>query len=299
MTRVVLLGAGASYGSVDASPSVPPLGVGLFDALASRHGVAASLPDDLKATFRTDFEAGMAAYYEYSDGDVMRFQRELAHFMAEFVPGPGNAYIRLIQELGTTRCVLCTLNYDLLIEQSAAHLRYNTTYTAAHSPGSLRLLKLHGSCNFWPHIPGVTIRNSTFKRSGRADIQAPIRPLIREETIHKCVTEDSLAPAIAMYAEGKPVKISPDYVEEQQRMWGQAVTAASRVCIAGARIHPPDSHIWAPLSRTEADVFYFGLGADYESFGLWKEASKKRNAYFVEADFVTAVPHIARRMMRV
>jgi hypothetical protein len=297
MARVILLGAGASFGSLDASPSVPPLGVGLFDALASRNGAAASLPDALKAAFRANFEAGMAAYYEYADGDVMRFQRELAHYMAEFVPGPGSAYVRLIEELGISRCILCTLNYDLLIELSASRFGHNTAYTTAHSPGYLRLLKPHGSCNFWPHIPGITIRDSTFKRSGRADIQAPIHPLSQQETINKCVTEDSVAPAIAMYAEGKPVKISPDYVEEQQRMWGQAVSAASRVCVAGARIHLPDSHIWAPLSKTKADLFYFGLGDDQESFGAWKEASKKRNAYFVEADFSAAVPAISRRMM--
>ena len=113
----------------------------------------------------------------------------------------------------------------------------------------------------------------------------------------KCVTEDSVAPAIAMYAEGKPVKISPDYVEEQQRMWSQAVTTASKVCVAGARIHPPDSHIWTPLSVTKADMFYFGLASDREAFGTWKDASKKRNAYFVEADFSVAVPEISRRMM--
>lgn len=297
MARVVLLGAGASFGSLDASPSVPPLGVGLFDALAARGGLAASLPDDLKAIFLSNFEAGMAAFYEYSDGDVMRFQRELAHYMAEFVPGPGNAYVRLIEELGISRCILCTLNYDLLIELSASRLGHNTTYTTAHSPGLLRLLKLHGSCNFWPHMPGISIRNSTFKRSGRADIQAPIRPLSQQDTISKCVTEDSVAPAIAMYAEGKPVKISPDYVEQQQKMWGNAIAEASRICIAGARIHSPDSHIWTPLSNAKGDLFYFGLGADKELFHAWKEASKKRNAYFVEADFAAAVPAISRSMM--
>jgi hypothetical protein len=297
MTRVVLLGAGASFGSVDASPSVPPLGDGLFDALASRKGVAASLPEELKAKFRANFEAGMAAFYEYSDGDVMRFQRELAHYMAEFEPGPDNAYVRLIRELGIARCILCTLNYDLLIELSAARLGISTAYTVAATSPVLRLLKLHGSCNFWPHMPGVTIRNSTFKRSGRADIQAPIWPLTREETLGKCVTEDSVAPAIAMYAEGKPVKISPDYVEEQQRMWTVAVAAAARICIAGARIHPPDAHVWDPISRTKGDVLYFGLRSGRASFDAWKEASKKRNAYFIEADFAAAAPEISRRMM--
>lgn len=258
--------------------------------------MAASLPEDLKAKFRKNFEAGMAAYYEYSDGDVMRFQRELAHYMAEFEPGVDNAYVRLVRELGVARCTLCTLNYDLLIELSAARLGIKTAYTLAPTSGVLRLLKPHGSCNFWPHMPGVTIRNGIFKCSGRADIQAPVVPLPREETIRKCVIEDSVAPAIAMYAEGKPVKISPDYVENQQRMWAQAVAAAARICITGARIHPPDVHIWAPISATRGDVFYFGLRGDRESFDTWKEASKKKNAYFVEADFAAAVPEISRRM---
>jgi hypothetical protein len=102
---------------------------------------------------------------------------------------------------------------------------------------------------------------------------------------------------IAMYAEGKPVKISPDYVEEQQRMWAHAIATASRVCIAGTRVHSPDSHIWIPLSKSKGDLFYFGLGGDRESFGVWQEISKKRNAYFVEADFSAAVPAISQRMM--
>lgn len=297
MTRIVLLGAGASFGSIDASPSTPPLGGQLFDALASRGGLAATLPDNLKSTFRANFEAGMAAFYEYADGDVMRFQRELAHYLATFAPGPNNIYVRLIRELGISRFIFCSLNYDLLFELSAAILGHNTTYTSERSPGFVRLLKPHGSSNFWPYMPGVTIRNSTMKRSGRADIQAPIRPLSQVDTIEKCVTEDSVAPAIAMYAEGKPVKISPDYVEAQQKMWADSVGRASRICIAGTRIHLADTHIWAPLTACGADVFYFGLESDREAFGGWKEVSKKTNVYFVEASFSTAVPMISRRMM--
>ena len=297
MTRVVLLGAGASFGSIDASPSTPPLGDQLFDALAFRGGLAATLPEDLKSSFRANFEMGMAAFYEYADGDVMRFQRELAYYLATFTPGPNNVYLRLIRELGINRFIFCSLNYDLLFELCAAMLGHRTAYTSEHSPGFVRLLKPHGSSNFWPHMPGVTIRNSTMRRSGRADIQAPIRPLSQADTIEKCVTEDSVAPAIAMYAEGKPVKISPDYVEAQQKMWSDSVGRASRICITGTRIHLPDTHIWAPLTACGADLFYFGLESDRDSFESWKEVSKKRNAYFVKAEFSKAVPAILQRMM--
>lgn len=254
------------------------------------------MPDDLKSTFRANFEAGMADFYEYADGDVMRFQRELAHYLATFTPGPDNVYVRLIRELSINRFIFCSLNYDLLFELSAAMLGHSIAYTSEHSTGFVRLLKPHGSSNFWPYMPGVTIRNSTIKRSGRADIQAPIRPLSQVDTLEKCVTEDSVAPAIAMYAEGKPVKISPDYVEAQQKMWADSVGRASRICIAGARIHLPDTHIWTPLTACSADLFYFGLESDREAFERWGEVSKKKNAYFVEADFSTAVPMISRRM---
>ncbi len=294
MTRIVLLGAGASFGSEDVSPSVPPLGDKLFDALVSRKGVAASLPEELNAKFRKNFEVGMAAFYEYSNGDVMRFQRELAHYMAEFEPGSGNAYIRLVRELDIERCILCTLNYDMLIELSALHLGIKPDYKVTPTPRSLRLLKLHGSCNFWPDMPGFTIINSTFRGGGRGDIGAPVWPLTREETIRKCNTEDSLAPAIAMYAEGKPVRVCPDYVQKQQRMWAQAVATATKICIAGARIHPPDTHIWEPISATKADVFYFGLRSDRKSFDEWKETSGKKNACFIESDFSAALPELSR-----
>lgn len=298
MTRVILLGAGASYGSIDVSPSVPPLGSSLFDALASRDTQAATLPDDLKNLFRENFEVGMAAFYKYSNGTVMRFQRELAHFIAEFIPGPANEYIRLINSLPSARCVLSTLNYDLLIEMSAGHLGYNTTYSIERSPKCIRLLKLHGSCNFWPHMPGMTLRGVVISNCG-TDIQAEIRPISREETLRKCITEDSVAPSIAMYAEGKPVKVSPDYVERQKRMWSQAVSQSSKICIAGARVHVPDTHIWGPLSTTKADVFYYGRQADYEAFGQWKEATKKANAHFIEADFSAAIPQISKIMTRI
>ena len=226
----------------------------------------------------------------------MRFQRELAHYLATFTPGPGNVYLHLIRELGVNRFIFCSLNYDLMFELSAAMLGHNTAYTSEPSKGYARLLKPHGSSNFWPYMPSVTIRNSTFKRSGRADIQAPIKPLSQAETLEKCVTEDSIAPAIAMYAEGKPVKISPDYVEAQQMMWADSVGRASKICIVGARIHLPDKQIWEPLVTCSANLFYFGLESDREDFERLKEVSKKKNAYFVAADFSSAVQMISRRM---
>ena len=68
------------------------------------------------------------------------------------------------------------------------------------------------------------------------------------------VIEDSVAPAIAMYAEGKAVKISPDYVERQQVLWKAAVESASRIFVAGVRVHNADVHVWGELARARAPV---------------------------------------------
>lgn len=93
MTNLVLIGAGASYGSGSVEPYPPPLGNGehgLFSKLELAGGVAAGLPDKLKALFRTDFERGMADYYEYADGNIMAFQRQLAGYLAQFKPSADN-----------------------------------------------------------------------------------------------------------------------------------------------------------------------------------------------------------------
>jgi hypothetical protein len=215
VATILLLGAGASYGSVGASPHVPPLGNGLFTDLVKRGGVAASLPTNIKELFEHNFEDGMAEYYKYSNGDIMTFQRELAHYLASFQPTDSSVYLDLINELGNQRVIYSSLNYDLLFELSAAKLGLFTCYSSVLQKGGIRLLKLHGSSNFWPDLPTGMFEGCSFSGNGRADIQAPIRPINQVETLEKCIKEDSVAPAIAMFAVGKAVKISPDYVDKQ------------------------------------------------------------------------------------
>ena len=79
MTRLILVGAGASHGSLDATPMWPPMGKELFPALEALGGLAATLPEEIKEKFRSRFEEGMDAFVTYSNGNTMRFQRDLAH----------------------------------------------------------------------------------------------------------------------------------------------------------------------------------------------------------------------------
>ena len=289
MAVVVLLGAGASFGSVGVEPYAPPLGNDLFNDLVKRGGVAATLPEYIKHLFESNFEDGMAEYFKYSNKNIMSFQRELAYYLAHFKPKESNVYLRLIRELGCQRVVYSSLNYDLLFELSAAKLGLFTTYSSEYHQGGVRLLKIHGSSNFWPDIPKGMLKNCNFYNSGIADIQAPIKPLNQIDTINKCKQEDSLAPAIAMFAEGKAVRISPDYVQNQYEMWKEQVNKSSNIFVVGVRVHEIDKHIWSILGNSKAKVTYFGFDNDRAEFNQWKINNNKKNAYFYNSDFEKSV----------
>ena len=57
--RVVLFGAGASFGCGDVSPRVPSLGNELFSALRRLYKSWRGIPDKLGARFEESFELGM------------------------------------------------------------------------------------------------------------------------------------------------------------------------------------------------------------------------------------------------
>ena len=289
MAVIVLLGAGASFGSVGVEPYAPPLGNGLFNDLVERGGVASTLPQYIKQLFEANFEVGMAEYFRYSNGNIMTFQRELAHYLANFKPTDSNIYLNIIKELNCQRVIYSSLNYDLLFELSAAKLDLFTNYSSEYHQGGVRLLKIHGSSNFWPDIPRGMLKNCDFYNNGMADIQAPIKPLNQINTINKCKQEDSVAPAIAMFAEGKEVRISPDYVQNQYEMWKQQVSQSSNIFVIGVRVHEIDKHIWNILGNTKAKVTYFGFDNDRAEFDQWKINHNKKNAYFYNSDFENSV----------
>ncbi|HCL6649668.1 TPA: hypothetical protein R4079_003862 [Raoultella ornithinolytica] len=292
MAIVILFGAGASYGSAATLPYPPPLGNQLFNELEKLNGVAAKIPDDLKSVFRENFEKGMSEYYIHANGDVMAFQREMGGYFSKFTPLIRNNYIKLIKSLAREDVIYSSLNYDLLFEISAEKSHFLTHYSNKKHPMAQRLLKIHGSSNFWPQIKGLTMRGCKFTNGVDADIDFPIETVNQSQAIKLSMTEDSLAPAMAMFLEGKNVRVSPFFVKEQYRMWCDSVLNASKVFIIGVRVHLVDTHIWGILGRTTADINYFGFPADKSDFSSWKISSKKQNAYFHQSDFSSSINKI-------
>ncbi|QJQ93952.1 MULTISPECIES: hypothetical protein [Halomonadaceae] len=293
MAQLILLGAGASFGSEDAEPR-PPLGNSLFDCLEKRNGIASTFPEELKIEFRKNFEIGMAKYDEWSSRNIMQFQRELSSFLAEFSPSPNNTYIKMLSTLGVKRFVYCSLNYDLMLELAALRLGMATTYSQEKGHG-MRLLKVHGSSNFWPALPPRYFSNSTFKNNG-IDLEVGIKPVSQEDALYKSLTENSIAPAMCVYAEGKRANVSSTYIKKQQEMWFHQLEKSPRIFVSGVRVNANDDHIWGAIGRRKLDVYYYGLENDHDEFIDWKAQHEKKNAFFKLADFSQAIDFINARI---
>lgn len=289
MKVVIVLGAGASHGSVDVIGGTPPLGAHLFEALEQKEGSkAASLSPELKAKFKTDFETGMRDFFEESEGNVMAFQRELAQYLASFTPGPLNVYRLLLDAFRNIDTTYCSLNYDLLLEICAHQMGMMPGYGPVFPDGIVKILKIHGSSNFWPEIP-TQFKNVQLYGSKNADVVANVSVLNQNKTLLRCISDDSFAPSMSMYAKGKRVLISPSFIDDQLKAWNRAANEADFIFIVGVKVHLVDEHVWKVISSSEATVAYFGFESDKPAFMDWLNESGKKDAFFHQADFKSAI----------
>lgn len=303
MSSLFLFGAGASFGSGPCSPGPPPLGRALFDALRNKGGVASRVSAAMADVFRQDFEEGMDQFWSEHNTWTSELLRDMAGFFAEFAPLPGNLYVRLIELLGGTRkkAVFATTNYDLLIEQAISAVGLYTSYTGFPvPPKNIPVLKIHGSCNFFPDLRGGGISGVSFdlgKSSGGAVLGAPVKIARSTQEVREfCRREDSIAPAIAMYHPSKRVLYCPDFVRHQHEQFAQAISDAARIFVIGLRVHPVDTHIWEPLAESRCPLYY--VGQEPEVFSDWASKSNRDRAFPVASSFADALPVIERRLHR-
>src|SRR4051812_10020572 len=132
MRILFILGAGASYGSVDCAPKPPPLGPDLYDALCAHAPAFAVNTNDFSSIFKKNLEEGMDVFVLNGSGFTPFITKIMAAYFYGFNPGTNNLYIELIQKARASghQCIFATLNYDLLLERSAAQVGLGVTYGA-------------------------------------------------------------------------------------------------------------------------------------------------------------------------
>lgn len=273
--RVVLFGAGASYGSGTVNPRVPPLGGSLFGALRRLYATWRSVPTDLAELFEQDFEAGMSEVIAKHGFAIAPLMQEMAIFFSMFgIPKDGhNRYTKLLDEVCNERSdvLWSTLNYECLLESAGAILGMKIGYfvDVGADAETLPVWKLHGSCNF--KVKGLEAGRGVSFGTGVV-FGGEIEPLDPAAVPGHYKGNTALYPAMALYAQGKSIAMSPAPIQVSQHRWRDAVLAADRVLLLGVSPNPADDHIWTPLAETAAAIGY--VGAE-EPFRTWRDAHRK------------------------
>ena len=293
MPTLVLLGAGASHGSEPSKVGTPPLGDKLFGELCKLGGVASRISDDIKKVFDDQgFEVGMGLFNDRLRVQLQSFHRELSCYLADFVPSDQSYYIQLLKILSGRNVIFSSLNYDMMLEEAATMLGMSVDYCLEREPNRLRLIKPHGSINFWPRSRPSAFQNISFSGPGAA-LEATVQPVDRVAAKHRCGVDTAFSPAISMYAKGKEVSVCPSFVLAQQEMFADACERASRIIIIGVRVVSEDSHIWGPLSDSGAEITYYGDKVDEVKLREWEASVNRKNVNFVEGYFDKAVDQIS------
>ena len=183
--------------------------------------------------------------------------------------------------------MLSTLNYDLLIESALSRLNLPVAYDPQQQKGVV-VLKLHGSCNFLPDLGGITIGQVTGVDC-RRHIVGPVRPASRPFA-QRFLSTNGVAPAIALYAKGKTVLNCDQFVERVQEMWRERVEVAGSIFVIGVALNREDPHIWEPLRRARAPLWY--VGPEPDEVLEWGRNERGGRTEHLERGFAEAIPGI-------
>jgi hypothetical protein len=284
MSRIVLFGAGASYGSGEVLPRVPPLGPDLFEALSRLYPNWRSIPTNLANLFESNFEVGMAEIIEKHGFAIAPLMQEMAIFFSIFnLPNANeNRYERL---LGSTDKVssVCwsTLNYECLLElagvKSSLKIGYFTDPKSSDNE-NLPVWKLHGSCNF--KITGMNATRGVQFNLG-AVFNGGIEPIELFDVMSHYSGNTALYPAMALFAAGKPIAMSPSPIHSAQEKWAEMVMSAERIMLIGVNPNMDDRHIWESLTNTDATIGYIGSQTAFETWITDHRRAKQTN-FFAE-----------------
>lgn len=294
--RAVIFGAGASFGSGEVFPKPPPLGSGLFPALRRLYPTWRSVPNEVSGLFEKHFELGMAeiiSNYGFSVGPLMQ---EMARFFSIFGMNSDsrNYYRNFVQSIGSRDDLLIgTLNYECLLEIAISLEGHSVGYFA--DPGSVHnqipVWKLHGSCNF--RVEGIEATRGVSYSGTGVVFGGDITPIDPSEVRKYYSGNTSLYPAMALYASGKPVNMSPGPITEAQMQWNGHIDQCDRILVIGANPFPADKHIWDSIARSKAEIAAVGGRSEFKQWAQdygkvdtlrflgsrWEECFNEANAF--------------------
>jgi hypothetical protein len=272
--RVVLFGAGASFGS-EPKARVPPLGTKLFDELASfAPRTWGALPNPWPGQFRSDFETSMAGFIS-AGGFGAPLQWDMAsYFYTQFAATSSSAYVELLKALAPKidRYLFVTLNYELLLFQAST----------ISGMDKLDVCLPHGNscicCSNISASAGVSFTGG-ISTAGEIRVFHNLRDFMSERT------KNVFPPVMSYYEPNKFTVSGANFIEDERVRFETAVASAERIALIGVRLHLIDKHIWEPLRNTKARIIYVSGPSSAAHFSRWAENEGRMNDLSVSKYF--------------
>jgi hypothetical protein len=263
--KVILSGAGASFGSPNVIPTNPPLSRDLYSRLQARFPWSwGKFPANYKKKFSDNFEIAMGELWNSGSHSVPNLMQEMGIFFAEFSISTTGAdtYSQLIGKLRKAKklkgVAFSTLNYETLLEIAISLSGNSVNYLGEffESDETITVWKLHGSCNF---LPGEGVSATRGVNYGRGvTFNTDVKIVNPGEVAAYLGGNTALYPIMSIFAEEKTVQISPDLVKRIQDFWKESIQKAESIAVIGVNPNPIDKHIWEPLAATPATIFFIG-----------------------------------------
>jgi hypothetical protein len=258
--RVVLFGAGASFGS-EPTARVPPLGAKLFDELVSfAPRTWGTLPSPWPAHFRSDFEGGMSSFIN-GGGFGAPLQWDMAtYFFTQFSATSSSTYVKLLSGLAKNieQYLFTTLNYELLLFQAKG--------LAGIPIEKFKVCLPHGNscicCSDISATRGVSFTGGV-STGGTVRVFRDIPDFMSERA------SNVFPPVMSYYEPNKFTVSCANFINDQRSQFEQAVLSADKVALVGVRVHVVDRHIWEPLGKTKAKLLYLSGASAAGDFSRW------------------------------
>ena len=136
-------------------------------------------------------------------------------------------------------------------------MNFNNNITYWGDNKGIKILKIHGSCNFIK--TGIQGKGNFIM--GKGLVEGPLE-IIHPYEVEKRMNDCPLPSAMSLYARGKKVIIAPQQINQIIKEFEECVNKSKVIVIIGVRPNPDDHHIWDPLITTSAKLLLIGNESD-------------------------------------
>lgn len=279
MPQLLLLGAGASYGSESDKSLVPPLSANLFHELERfEPALWKIISKDVADQFVRDFEQGWLALAEKMPGAQTHAQRSMAGFFFRFGPTKDSLYRKLARRIEKAKWsgALATLNYERMLPL-ALHTSGVPTFCGPR-PQSFTGIELclpHGACHIF--CDSAIGNAAAVTMDGRAvNTNGPVVAVDEPREFWLRIRTQAFPPVMSYFEPSKFTTSGANFIQEQRSRLQELIADADKIAMVGIAVRDQDAHIWSSLASATAPIYYCSGKSSKAAFEAW--AAKNRSA---------------------